>query len=98
MTKSTKQIQREIDEVINGVDRSKNTTVVEYAVQNLFKRQTPKKASENTAQSFSGSPNMFLGVHPPNVVKIDPAQLEEAVWDRLVDNVIKGIASFKPDK
>jgi hypothetical protein len=95
--KTPAQLDAEIAEAL-GKDRSTHSTVVEYAVQNLFKRQSPKKAAENTAKSLSGSPNMFLGVHPPNVVKIDAPQLEDAVWGRLVDNVLKGIASFKPDK
>lgn len=97
MTKST-QIAREVAEIINGVDRSKNVTVIEYAVQNLFKRQSPKKAAENTAQRLSGSSNMLLGVNPPSVVSIDPEQLEEALWDRLVDTVLNGIPRYKPDK
>jgi hypothetical protein len=97
MTKQS-QIAREVTEIINGIDRSQNVTVVEYAVQNLFKHQSPKKAAENTAKRLGGSPNMLLGVHPPSVVYIDQEQLEEALWDRLVDTVIKGIPKFKPDK
>lgn len=98
MTKSRKQLLGEISQVLNGVDCSSNSTVVEYAVQNLFKRQSPRKASENTAKSLSGSPNLFLGVHPPHVVQIDPAKLEEAIWGRLVDSVIQGIESFRVEK
>lgn len=95
--KSPAQLDAEIAEAL-GKDRSTNDTVVEYAVQNLFKRQSPKKAAENTAKKLSGSPNMLLGVHPPDVVKIDPRRLEDAVWDRMVDFTLSGIASFKPDK
>lgn len=73
--KSRSEIKREIAEFVNGVDCSRHSTVVEYAVQSLFKRQSPRKAAESTAERLSGSPNMFMGVHPPNVVRIDPAQL-----------------------
>jgi hypothetical protein len=97
MTKTPAQLDAEIAEAL-GKDRSTDGTVVEYAVQNLFKRQSPKKAAENTAKALSGQPNMFLGVHPPDVVKIDPRQLEGAVWERMVDSTLKAIASFKADK
>ena len=68
-------------------------------MQNLFKRQGPRKAAENTAKSLAGHPNMMLGVYgPPNVVAIDPAQLEEAVWERLVDLTLKSMAHYQTDK
>lgn len=97
MTTPPSQLDREIAEVLN-TDRSTHSTVVEYAVQNLFKRQGPKKAAENTVKSLAGSPNMMLGVYSPDVVKIDQARLEEELWERLVDNAIKGMARLKPDK
>jgi hypothetical protein len=97
MTKTPAQLDAEIAEAL-GKDRSTHSTVVEYAIQELLKNKTPKKAAEITAKKLSGSPNMFLGVHPPDIVKIDAHQLEDAVWDRMVDRVIKGVASFKPDK
>lgn len=97
MTKSPAQLDREIAEAL-GKDRSTHSTVVEYAVQDLFKGKAPKKAAEITAKKLSGGPNMFLGVHPPDVVKIDARQLEDAVWGRIVDFTLKGVASFKADK
>ena len=97
MTKTSAQLDAEIAEAL-GKDQSTHPTVVEYAVQDLFKGKTPKKAAEITAKKLSGAPNMFLGVHPPDVVKIDARQLENAVWNRIVDVAIKGVASFKPDK
>ncbi len=97
MTKTPAQLDAEIAEAL-GKDQSTHGTVIEYAVQELFKRKTPKKAAEITAAKLSGAPNMFLGVHPPDVVKIDAKKLEEALWDRLVDAVLKGVASFKADK
>lgn len=78
-----------------SIDRSTHPTVVEYAVQNLFKGQSPKKAAENTAKKLSGHENMFLG---SGITTIDPRTLEDALWDRLVDFTLKGIASFKADK
>lgn len=96
-TKSPAQLDAEIAEAL-GKDQSTNGTVIEYAVQELFKRKSLKKAAELTAKKLSGAPNMFLGVHPPNVVKIDVKRLEEALWDRLVDGVLKGVAAFKADK
>ena len=97
MTKTSAQLDAEIAEAL-GKDRSTHPTVVEYAVQYLFKNMGPKKAAENTAKKLSGGPNMFLNVHPPDVVKIDVHQLEEAVWGQIVDRTIKGLGSFKPDK
>ena len=97
MTKTPAQLDAEISEVL-GQDRSTHPTVVEYAVQELFKGKSPRKAAEVTAKKLSGAPNMFLGVHPPDVVKIDSRALEEATWNRIVDVAIKGVASFKPDK
>jgi hypothetical protein len=97
VTKTAAQLDAEIAEAL-GKDRSTHAAVIEYAVQDLFKGKSPKTAAKNTAKKLSGVPNMFLGVHPPDIVKIDALQLEDAVWERLVDNVLKGIASFKPDK
>lgn len=97
MTKSPAQLDAEIAEAL-GKDRSTYSTVVEYAVQYLFKNKTPKAAATATAKKLSGGSNMLLGVHPPDVVKIDARKLEEAVWDRIVDFALKGVASFKPDK
>ena len=97
MTKTPAQLDAEIAEAL-GKDQSTHSTVVEYAVQNLFKGKTPKASAAATAKKLSGGPNMFLGVHPPDVVKIDARKLEEAVWDRIVDFALKGVTSFKPDK
>ena len=97
MTKSPAQLDAEIAEAL-GKDRSTHSTVVEYAVQHLFKGKTPKAAAAATAKKLSGGSNMLLGVHPPDVVKIDPRQLEDALWDRIIGIVLKGISSFKPDK
>lgn len=95
MAKSKAQLDREISAVVDGTDRSANSTIVEYAVQNLFKGQSPAKAAKTTAKKHSGSENMFFGA---GVTLIDPAKLEDALWDRLVDFNLKGLASFKADK
>lgn len=97
MTKTPAQLDAEIAEAL-GKDRSTHPTVVEYAVQNLFKNKSPKAAAAATAKKLSGGPNMFLDVHAPDVVKIDVSQLESAVWERMVDYTLKGVASFKADK
>jgi hypothetical protein len=98
VTKTPAQLDAEIAEALSQQDRSTHSNVVEYAVQYLFKNKTPKAAAAATAKKLSGGSNMFLGVHPPDVVTIDAGQLEEALWDRIVDFAIKGIARIKADK
>lgn len=97
MTKTPAQLDAEIAEAL-GKDRSTHPNVIEYAVQYLFKNKTPKAAAATTAKKLSGGPNMFLDVHPPDIVKINVPQLEDAVWDRIVDFAIKGVARIKVDK
>lgn len=75
-----------------GTDRSTHPTVVEYAIQFLFKRKNPKSAATETAKRLSGYENLFLG---PGVSTIDPGKLEDAVWDRLADFVIQSIKKTK---
>lgn len=97
MTKTPAQLDAEIADAL-GKDRSTHSNVVEYAVQYLFKGKTPKTAAAATAKKLSGGSNMFLDVHPPDIVKIDARQLEDALWDRMVDFAIKAVARIKPDK
>lgn len=78
-----------------GIDRSTHPTVVEYAVQELFKKRSPAVAAKRTAEKLSGSENLFFG---PGVTLIDPQTLEAALWERLRDFTIKGMSSYKPDK
>lgn len=73
---------------IEGTDRSDHPNVVEYAVQYLFKGKSIKIAAKLTADKLSGFSNMFFG---PGITLIDPKKLEDAVWGRLVDKVVKGV-------
>lgn len=75
------------------IDRSTDPTVVEYAVRELFKNKGPAAASRFTAKKLSGQENPFLG---PGVTVIDPASLEGALWSRLVEHAVSGMAHMKP--
>lgn len=74
-------------------DRSTHPTVIEYAVQTLFKGKSPEVAAKDTAKKLSGSENMFFG---PGVSLIDPKKLAEALWGRLVSFTIQGMKKIKP--
>jgi hypothetical protein len=76
-------------------DRSVNPTVVEYAVQDLFKGKSPAAAAKATAKKLSGTDNFFIG---PGVSTIDPKGLEAALWQRLAEFAAKGATSFKAGK
>jgi hypothetical protein len=78
-----------------AVDRSTNPTVVEYAVQDLFKGKSLAVAAKRTVEKLSNSENMFLG---PGVTVIDAAQLEAALWDRLAESVVKSLPRLAPGK
>ena len=73
-------------------DKSTNPTVVEYAVQYLFKGKSPATAAKETAKKLSGSENLFLG---PGITSIDPKKLEAAIWDRLVEFTITNLKRNK---
>lgn len=75
-----------------GTDRSDNPTVVEYAAQTMLKGKSPSAAAKDTAKKHNGSENMFFG---PGVSLIDPKKLENALWDRLIDLVIKNMGKMK---
>jgi hypothetical protein len=68
-----------------GTDRSTHPTVVEYAVQDLFKGKSIAAAARATAKKLSGFENMFLG---PGVTLVDAKELEAALWTRLVEYVV----------
>lgn len=76
-------------------DDSTNGTVVEYAVLNLFKRMSVEKAARVTAEKLSGKSNIFIG---GGITSIDPKRLETAIWDRLIQYTMRGIAMEKPGK
>jgi hypothetical protein len=67
--------------------------VVEYAVQNLFKRQSPRVAARNTVKKLHGQENLLLG---PGTTHVDAGKLETALWGRLVSAVAETTAKFKP--
>ena len=67
---------------------STHRTVVEYAVQEMFKGKSPKVAAENTARKLNGGTNMFIDV--TNETDIDPTELEEALWQNMADYAVRG--------
>jgi L-alanine-DL-glutamate epimerase-like enolase superfamily enzyme len=75
----------------DGADRSTNPTVVEYAVQDLFKGKSPAAAAKHTAKKLSGGTNMFLG---PGITTIDPKALEAALWDRMAEYAARGVPKY----
>lgn len=78
-----------------AVDKSTHPTVVEYAIQFLFKGKSVEAAVKETIKKLSGSQNMFLG-NGVAVINSDP--LREAVWGRLVDYTIESLGRIKPGK
>lgn len=90
MTTAHRVIQRF---VLAQEDRSTNPTIVEYAVQTMLKkRKDPAFAAKDTAQKHSGTENMFFG---PGITHIDAGKLEDAIWDRMVDIVVKNIPKMR---
>jgi len=86
------------DEPTKSVDKSSNPTVVQYAIQGMIKRgSSVAAAAKRTSERLSGGSNMFLGA-PTDIVSIDSKKLEIALWDYLVDHVIKAIDHIKPGK
>jgi hypothetical protein len=78
-----------------GVDQSTNSTVVEYAVQEMLKGKSPAAAAKRTVKKLSGGTNMFIG---PGVVQIDPKALEAALWDRMAETAIKVLPQYAAGK
>jgi len=68
---------------------------VEYAVRNMFKGHSIAASAKKTAEKFNGAENIFLAP-PGTIVNIDKVELEEALWDRMVNRVISGIGRMKP--
>lgn len=78
---------------------SSHPTVVEYAVQEMFRGRgkSVRAAAAATAKKLSGLQNMFIS-SAGDVVEIDPRELEDALWDRMSDVAIKAMPSFKRGK
>ena len=74
------------------VDRTTNSTVIQYAVQSILKGKSVKAAAAHAAKNFSGSSNMFLG---PGINFVDADGLEAALWDYLADNTIENLGRVK---
>lgn len=72
-----------VNKIANRIknDKSKDPTVVEYAVRSLFKGKSVKSAANYTVKKLSGQDNLFLG----DEVYIDPKRLVDALWERLVE-------------
>lgn len=75
---------------------STHPTLVEYAVHSLFKGQSPKKAAATTAKIHHGSTNLLIG--SGDIIEIDPAELEEAIWERLVNYTLVNMSKIKEGK
>lgn len=84
-------------ELIEALDQSTDDVVVEYAVQELMKRKTTTvaKAAAATAEKLSGGTNLFIG-GGVDIVKIDVAKLEAALWDRIVAKVRGYLSRMTP--
>ena len=80
---------------VPATDRSTDPTVVEYAVQEMFKGKSPAAAAKRTAQKLSGSENFFLG---SGVTTVDPKALEGALWDRLAAYAAKSVGGIAAGK
>lgn len=74
---------------------SLHENTIEYAVRTMMKGHSPATSAKRTAEHFNGSTNVFLG---SGVIEIDPAELEDALWDRMVDFAIAATAKIKPGK
>lgn len=74
-------------------DHSQHPTVVDYATQTMMRGKSPAAAARATAKSLGGVSNLFIS--PVDPVQIDPAKLEEALWNRLVEFTVQGMSSMK---
>ena len=76
---------------------SKDGTVVEYAVQEMFKKKSPNAAAKATAKKLGGFANVFVG-GGSEPLDIDVKELEEALWDRMANYVASSIPRFRAGK
>lgn len=88
-------VQRVVQRHLQANDRSTHPTVVEYAIQTMFKGKSPSAAAKDTVKKHHGTENMFFG---PGKSEIDARKLEDAIWDRLVDYTIAAIHRVKEGK
>lgn len=90
------RLSKQLTEATNTADNSTNQTIVEYAVQFLFKRKGPAAAAKATVKNLHGHTNLMIS--PTTPVSVDSKKLEAAIWDRIVNQALKNVASFKPGK
>lgn len=86
---------RQGDSAAEGPDHSAHPTVVEYAVQSIFKGKSPTAAARHTASRLAGGTNLFIGGGHEKV-SIDPKKLEAAIWDRVVEHAVASAKRVKP--
>jgi hypothetical protein len=77
-------------------DYSRDGTVVEYAVQSMFKGKSLRAAARSTAKKFDGQQNMFIGSF--DQISIDADVLEDALWDRIVGFATASMPKLKAGK
>lgn len=78
------------------MDYSTHPTIVEYAVRECHKHKSPKAAAAATKRKLAGSPNLFVG-GGIEIVEIDEQQLENQIWFRMAERVIKCIPNMNMD-
>jgi hypothetical protein len=81
-----------LSEPVYRNSNSTDPTVVEYAVQYLFKKKSISAAAKMTAKKLSGGTNYFID-GGRTVVSIDPKKLEDAIYERIVDKCLTWLAS-----
>jgi hypothetical protein len=79
------------------MDASSHPVVVEYAVRELFKKKSPRRAALTTKEKLSGSTNLFIG-GGESVVEIDEHILEQNLWKRIADVGRRATSGIKPEK
>lgn len=77
-------------------DYSRDGTVVEYAVQSMMKGRSLTSAARSTAKKFNGTQNLFIG--SMDDISIDGAELEDALWGRLVDFATAAVPKLRAGK
>ncbi len=75
---------------------SRNNTVVEYGAREMMKGKTPSTAAKSTVKKLNGHSNFLIDT--TSATDIDESELEEVLWDRLVDYTIKGIDKMRAGK
>lgn len=76
------------------MDASNHPVVIEYAVRQCFKKQTPKTAASYTKKNFDGSSNLFIG-GGNSIIEIDAQILENNIWIRMALMTIENIPRMK---